>query len=662
MQAGSATCGERVQGTVRMRRKLLLTIGLAVLGACVAAGNAIGQGRAAWSASARAASRSTSPTARTSRRSRRCRSARTSPTTTATGSPTSPTPTAPARSTRPSPAAAATPSPSRPSRRPPTMTGRRRTAAAAAATPAAAPATAVARRRRGGGGWLQRAERRRRRRHRRRGRRRRRRRPDRDRGDDEVDDSREPMDEPPIRTPDGAPTNANPSLTIADFGPAPIGVPNFVIDQFTIPPFLLPIYQACGTQYGIPWQVLASINRIETAFGTNLNVSSAGALGWMQFMPATWEAYGVDANSDGRKDPYNPVDAICAAARYLKASGGQADLATAIFAYNHADWYVDEVLLYARQYGRLPDDLVGSLTGLTEGARFPVAANARYADDISERRALERSKPGKRAYGNAAEVISSSPTRRGIDIYSREGAPVVAVNDGVIIRDRQVKAARPLHRPARRLWQPVHLREAGRASPRSIRCRSSASSRPTTSSSSRPSDAEAASRPRAPASNDADAAADARRLREPAKRARAGQHRGRARAPLRLPRARRATSTAPTSPASSTRCSKRRVPRLRVVQVLLLRRPAVRLRRRWSCGRCKEGSKVIAGHRARPDRQGRRGRAAPALRDPPRRPRRAEDRPEADPRRLEAARGDRDLPRRGREPVRPTAPPPARCC
>ena len=58
-----------------------------------------------------------------------------------------------------------------------------------------------------------------------------------------------------------------------------MGVPNFVIDQFSIPPFLLPIYQACGTEYGIPWQVLASINRIETAFGTNLNVSTAGALG-----------------------------------------------------------------------------------------------------------------------------------------------------------------------------------------------------------------------------------------------------------------------------------------------------------------------------------------------------------------------------------------------
>ena len=135
----------------------------------------------------------------------------------------------------------------------------------------------------------------------------------RDEGGSEVlEGDRKPADQS-LRNSDGSPTNANPGLTIADFGPAPIGVPNFVIDQFSIPPFLLPIYQACGTQYGIPWQVLASINRIETAFGTNLNVSSAGALGWMQFIPSTWEMYGVDANEDGRKDPYNPVDAICAA-------------------------------------------------------------------------------------------------------------------------------------------------------------------------------------------------------------------------------------------------------------------------------------------------------------------------------------------------------------
>jgi Transglycosylase SLT domain/Peptidase family M23 len=231
----------------------------------------------------------------------------------------------------------------------------------------------------------------------------------------------------------GAPTEANPTTTIAPFGPAPIGVPNFVIDSFEIPPFLLPIYQACGTEYGIPWEVLASINKIESGFGTNMGPSSAGAIGWMQFLPSSWEAFGLDANGDGKKDPYNPVDAICAAAHYLKLGGGGQDLYSAIYSYNHADWYVQEVLGYARAYGKLPTDLVGSLTGLTEGAHFPVAADASYADDLSAREALKRSAPGsEEAYGDAAEVISSSPTRRGINIFAAEGAPVVAVNDGVI--------------------------------------------------------------------------------------------------------------------------------------------------------------------------------------------------------------------------------------
>jgi Transglycosylase SLT domain len=243
---------------------------------------------------------------------------------------------------------------------------------------------------------------------------------------------RQKIQKPALRNPDGSPAPTNPSLTVAQFGPAPIGVPNFLIDSFEIPPFLLPVYQSCGTEYGIPWQVLAGINKIETAFGTNLNVSSAGAEGWMQFIPSTWAAYGVDANEDGRKDPYNPVDAICAAARYLRAAGGDKDLRQAVFAYNHADWYVDEVLLYANQYGKLPEALVGSLTGLTEGAHFPVAADARYADDINDAAALARSTTDRRAAGNAADVIGPNAKRRSINIYSSVNAPVVAVNDGVI--------------------------------------------------------------------------------------------------------------------------------------------------------------------------------------------------------------------------------------
>ena len=93
-----------------------------------------------------------------------------------------------------------------------------------------------------------------------------------------------------------------------------------VIEGFGVPIFLLPIYQAAGTEYGIRWEVLAAINEIETDYGRNLNLSSAGAEGWMQFMPTTWKDYGLDANRDGQKDPYNPVDAIFSAARYLDAA------------------------------------------------------------------------------------------------------------------------------------------------------------------------------------------------------------------------------------------------------------------------------------------------------------------------------------------------------
>ncbi len=120
-----------------------------------------------------------------------------------------------------------------------------------------------------------------------------------------------------------------------------------------VPPVLIPIYQRASAQYGLGPQgpaILAGINAVETAFGTNLGPSSAGAVGWMQFMPETWATYGVDANGDGVEDPNNPEDAIFAAAGYLKAAGMPADTYGAIFAYNHADWYVEEVLANAGCY------------------------------------------------------------------------------------------------------------------------------------------------------------------------------------------------------------------------------------------------------------------------------------------------------------------------
>ena len=110
------------------------------------------------------------------------------------------------------------------------------------------------------------------------------------------------------------------------------------------PAFLIPIYKAAGRKYGIPWQILAAVNAVETHYGQDLSVSPAGALGWMQFMPATWSEYGVHVGGHGRPNPYDPGDAIFSAARLLAASGGGRDIRRALFTYNHATWYVDAVL------------------------------------------------------------------------------------------------------------------------------------------------------------------------------------------------------------------------------------------------------------------------------------------------------------------------------
>jgi membrane-bound lytic murein transglycosylase B len=135
-----------------------------------------------------------------------------------------------------------------------------------------------------------------------------------------------------------------------------------------VPRYLIPIYQRASTQYGLGTQgpaVLAGINAVETGFGTNMGPSSAGAVGWMQFMPSTWAEWGVDANGDGVADPSNPEDAIFAAARYLSAAGMPADTYGAIYAYNHADWYVSEVLADAGCYAREVGDSAFTAAGLT---------------------------------------------------------------------------------------------------------------------------------------------------------------------------------------------------------------------------------------------------------------------------------------------------------
>jgi len=112
----------------------------------------------------------------------------------------------------------------------------------------------------------------------------------------------------------------------------------------SIPRNYLALYQQAGRTYGIPWTVLAAIGKVESDHGRNDGPSSAGALGPMQFLPSTWANYGEGGNTD------SPADAIPAAARYLLANGAPADLAAAIFAYNHAPDYVSTVLSWASTY------------------------------------------------------------------------------------------------------------------------------------------------------------------------------------------------------------------------------------------------------------------------------------------------------------------------
>jgi Transglycosylase SLT domain len=128
------------------------------------------------------------------------------------------------------------------------------------------------------------------------------------------------------------------------------------VPQGTKPASYLQLFQASAAEYcpGLSWTVLAAIGEIESDDGQNVGPSSAGALGPMQFLPSTWQQWGIDAFGEtGPPNVLDPYDAVPSAARMLcadgAASGGTA-LDNAIFDYNHAEWYVREVLALAAQY------------------------------------------------------------------------------------------------------------------------------------------------------------------------------------------------------------------------------------------------------------------------------------------------------------------------
>jgi hypothetical protein len=208
------------------------------------------------------------------------------------------------------------------------------------------------------------------------------------------------------------------------------------LEELEVPTALLPVYQACGTRYGISWEVLAAINKVETGFGTDLGTSGAGAEGWMQFLPSSWKQWGVDADGDGTADPDDPVDAICSAARYLAASGGETDIYDAVLSYNHADWYAREVLADARRYERVAANLVDSLTELAAGSTFPVAGKATFWNQAQAEESLSSEW--------ASEATISSDEDEGetksATIDAEAGAKVQAVVDGTVAKAGESEA------------------------------------------------------------------------------------------------------------------------------------------------------------------------------------------------------------------------------
>ena len=117
-----------------------------------------------------------------------------------------------------------------------------------------------------------------------------------------------------------------------------------------VPPDLGSLFTAAARRYRLGKRgpvILAGLTDVESGLGNNLGPSSAGAVGWTQFMPSTWRRFGVDANGDGRRDPNSAPDAIFAAARYLRHLGAPGDWRRALFGYNHSLDYVNAVLARA---------------------------------------------------------------------------------------------------------------------------------------------------------------------------------------------------------------------------------------------------------------------------------------------------------------------------
>ncbi|SFA52759.1 Transglycosylase SLT domain-containing protein [Parageobacillus thermantarcticus] len=221
------------------------------------------------------------------------------------------------------------------------------------------------------------------------------------------------------------------------------GFDGTIIPGDNIPAQFMKFYIDAEKKYGVDWYVLAAIHYVETGFSTHKTmVSSVGAIGPMQFLPATWVGwkynigggqvspslditslavikagggYGKDGDGDGKADPWNEADAIHTAASYLAANGYSSNPRGAIWQYNHAEWYVNKVLNFASVFRSGATYLAnGDVPQATKGA-FMRPATGEITSGFGPRW-------GKMHYGVD------------IGLGGRSNVPIVAVADGVVKR------------------------------------------------------------------------------------------------------------------------------------------------------------------------------------------------------------------------------------
>ena len=225
-----------------------------------------------------------------------------------------------------------------------------------------------------------------------------------------------------------------------------------------IPDEHLKLYRrAALTCPGLPWTALAAIGSVEsshgrtTAPGVTSGANFAGAMGPMQFLADTWAAYGVDGDGNGVADVYHATDAAFGAANYLchSGAGDPSRLAEAIWAYNHAGWYVADVLSRAAAYGiaglgSAPADvaalvdhphLVVTAEGradLLSGTTDPRVIAALAAAVAEHRIEVTVIKTGHSQFVRGTDRVSNHYHGRGVDISKIDGVPVSSSNQAAL--------------------------------------------------------------------------------------------------------------------------------------------------------------------------------------------------------------------------------------